>query len=296
MKLYESLFARGIVTILFPRYYFKRFLGNNKNKTDWRGKKACFTLSFDIDYTEDMRAIPSLLDTLSSYSFKACFACIGKFIEKYPEEHARIIEQGHEIVNHTYTHPDNEEWNPNQRFNELTIEQQKEEIAKFDEVCKNILNYKPMGFRTPHFGRLHSETVYTILEELDYKYSSSTVAIRTPNFGLPFMKENILEIPLSPCPKHPFGVFDSYHSFERGGGWHKKDGVFFRLFKELIQMGISTNSYINVYWDPQDIMKLNNFKNLLDYIEERQDDIWIATYQEVAEWWLKARQGGSTGW
>lgn len=285
MKICENKYARGIITVLFPRYYLKRFYANNKNKINWNGKKTCFTLSFDSDFTEDIRAIPSVLDTLSSYSFKTCFACIGKFIEKYPKEHVRIIEEGHEIMNHTYTHPDNEEWNPNQRFNELTVEQQKEEIYKCHEVCKNLLDYTPCGFRTPHFAGLHTDSVYGILKELGYKYSSSTIAVKTPNFGLPFMKDGILELPLSGCPKHPFYVFDSYHSFRAPNAAHKDEKEFYNLFKELIEIGIETNSYINVYFDPQDVVKLKNFSNILDYIEERKKNIWVVKYEDIVKRW-----------
>ena len=276
----KNKIVRYVVAKWFPTLCLKTFYSNNI-KTDWNGKKACFTLSFDSDFTEDIEAIPSLLDTLSSYSFKTSFACIGKFIEKYPKEHFRIIEEGHEIINHTYTHPDNEEWNPNQKFNELTIEEQKEEIEKCDGVCRTILNYSPIGFRIPHFGRLYTENVYPILKELGYKYSSSTVAVKTPKFGLPFVKGGIIEFPLSPCPKHPFGVFDTWHSLERGGGLHKKEGEFYKLFTELIEIGIKTNSYINVYFDPQDVVKLKEFKVMLDYIEEKRKDVWVARYEDI---------------
>lgn len=279
--MYEHKYARGIITLLFPRYYLKRFYANNRGKKSWNSKKACFTLSFDSDFTEDIEAIPSLLDTLSSYSIKTSFACIGKFIEKYPKEHIRIIEEGHEIMNHTYTHPDNEEWNPNQKFNELTIEEQKYEIKKCHDVCETVLNYAPVGFRIPHFGRLYTENIYTILKELGYKYSSSTVALRTPNFGLPFRIGGIIEFPLSPCQKHPFGVFDTWHSLKRGEGKHKKEGEFYALFKELLEIGIATNSYVNVYFDPQDIVNLKDFEQMLDYVGDRKRDICVVKYADL---------------
>lgn len=294
MKMYEHKYARGIITLLFPRYYLEKFYANKRGKKSWNSKKACFTLSFDSDFTEDIEATPSLLDTLSSYPIKTSFACIGKFIEKYPKEHIRIIEEGHEILNHTYTHPDNEKWNPNQKFNELTIEQQKYEIKKCHTVCETVLNYSPVGFRIPHFGRLYTENIYTILKELGYKYSSSTVALKTPDSGLPFMKGDILELPLSPCPKHPFGVFDTWHSLERGGGLHKKEGEFYKLFTELIEIGVKTNSYINVYFDPQDIVKIREFEMMLEHVNARRKDIRVAKYEDVAKYFgisLQSRRG-----
>ena len=256
------------------------------NQKKWNGKRAYLSLSFDCDYTKDVLSLPLLLDILSLYSFKASFACIGRFIEKYPKEHIKIIKEGHEIINHTYTHPNNEELNPNQKFNELTADQKKTEIEKCHKLCKDILKYEPIGFRVPHFGNIHTEDIYgihDILKELGYKYSSSTSAVKTPNFGLPFIKKEIMEFPLSNCPKHPFAVFDSWHSLERGNKKHTKNGEFYKLFKELIDIGIKTNSYINLYFDPMDVINLKEFKLMLNYIEEKKEDIQIATYKDIFE-------------
>lgn len=261
----------------------KSFHKNNTNQTSWNGKKACFSLSFDCDYTKDVMSIAALLDILSSYSFKVSFACIGKFVEKYPKEHMRIIREGHEIINHTYTHPNNEELNPGQTFNKITADQRRAEIEKCHTACKDILGYAPIGFRTPHFGNLHTEDVYDILTKLGYKYSSSTSAVKTPNFGLPFAKKGIMEFPLSNCPKHPFAVFDTWHSLERGNGKHKKNGEFYELFKKLMDESINANSYINLYFDPQDVINLKEFRLILDYIEQKKEDIWIATYKDIFE-------------
>ena len=275
----ESRLVANAVTLLAPVTFTKMFYGNNKGKR-WNGKKSCFTLSFDVDMTKDVKALHPLLDLLSSYSFRTCFACVGAWIEKYPEEHIRILENGHEIVNHTYSHPNNEELNP-KRFNELTIKEQKDEIEKCHEICKRVLDYAPSGFRTPHFGVLHTETVYPILNEFGYKYSSSMMAIKTPSFGSPYLKDGILELPLSLCPKHPFGVFDTWHSLERGCGTHKKEGEFHNLFKELVEIGVKTNSYINIYFDPQDVIRLKEFGRMLDYVEERKKDIWVTKYEDI---------------
>ncbi len=274
---------KRIIARIFPNYYFNSFYKNNIGGTNWNGRTACFSLSFDCDYEEDIASIPILLDVLASYSFKVSFACIGKFIEKYPEEHMKIIRGGHEIINHTNTHPNNEELNPDQKFNELAVEQKKSEIEKCHKTCVDILGYAPVGFRAPHFGRLHTEDVYDVLKELGYKYSSSTSIAGTASFGLPFLKNGIIEFPLSNCPKHPLAVFDTWHSLRRGNGKHKKSGEFYGLFKKLIDIGINTNSYINLYFDPQDVVNLEEFRLVLDYIEERRGEIYVATYKEIFE-------------
>ena len=46
-----------------------------------------------------------LLDVLAKHDVKATFFVIGNRIEKYPETSHRIIAEGHQIGNHSYTHP-----------------------------------------------------------------------------------------------------------------------------------------------------------------------------------------------
>jgi hypothetical protein len=50
-----------------------------------------------------------------------------------------------------------------------------------------------------------------------------------------------------------------------------------------VDIGIDNNSYINIYLDPQDVVELKEFKQALDYLEERKGDIWIATYRDIFE-------------
>ena len=46
-----------------------------------------------------------LLDVLAKHDVKATFFVIGNRIEKYPETSHRIIAEGHQVGNHSYTHP-----------------------------------------------------------------------------------------------------------------------------------------------------------------------------------------------
>ena len=46
-----------------------------------------------------------VLAILSTNNVKATFFCIGKNVEKNPEEYQKIIAQGHSVGNHSMTHP-----------------------------------------------------------------------------------------------------------------------------------------------------------------------------------------------
>lgn len=276
--------TRRLAGKIIPRYFFESMMGSNYDPSrQWNGKNALVSLSFDVDFSEDILVLPELVDILSSYPIKANFACVGKGILQYPREHAALVDEGHEILNHTYSHPNSDEWNPNEKFNSLDIHQQRYEIEKCDEVCRQTLGYRPRGFRIPpHFGNLYTDAIYPILTELEYKYSSSISAARSPSFGLPYVCGDITEFPVSPCPRHPFGVFDTWHSLKRGGvGSHCRDGEFFELFKELTQTGLKYHSFINTYFDPQDVVHLRDFVMILDYLDEMKNEIAIMRYDDV---------------
>jgi peptidoglycan/xylan/chitin deacetylase (PgdA/CDA1 family) len=45
-----------------------------------------------------------VLDTLKKFNAKATFFCIGENVKKYPVIFRRILQEGHEIGNHTFNH------------------------------------------------------------------------------------------------------------------------------------------------------------------------------------------------
>lgn len=97
-------------------------------------------LTFDDGPTE---FTPNFLDLLKENNIKATFFCIGKQIEKYPETFQRIIEEGHSVGNHTYSHSNNTGF--------LSTSKMIKEIEKCDEVILKIGNIKTNLYRPP-FG------------------------------------------------------------------------------------------------------------------------------------------------
>lgn len=55
---------------------------------------------------------PLLLDVLDDLHVKATFFIIGRDAQQYPELARRIAERGHEIANHTLTHPNLDQLDP----------------------------------------------------------------------------------------------------------------------------------------------------------------------------------------
>ncbi|HOW42788.1 MAG TPA: polysaccharide deacetylase family protein [Candidatus Omnitrophota bacterium] len=274
-------------TFLFPKWLHRQFLLPNLNKQiGWKQKSACLTISFDCDYPRDAEALPQVLNIFSAYAFKASFACVGHWIEKYPIEHKLIVEHGHEIINHTYSHPDNEILNPGRKFRLISRQEKIEEISRCHDICRTILGVSPTGCRIPHFKTLFTPDIYSILKELGYAYSSSTWLTSTYSHGMPFIaSDGIIEFPVSTCPKHPFTVFDTWHSLNspkllyRLG--HRSAVEYISLAKYLVQLAIETHSYINIYIDPFDVINMPGFNDLLAYIASLKDSLEVLTYTEI---------------
>jgi len=108
--------------------------------THKRTKIKEVALTFDDGPTE---FTPKFLDILQESNIKATFFCIGKQIEKYPEVFQRIIDEGHTIGNHTYSHSNNTGF--------LSTSKMIEEIERCDQVMLKIGDLKTNLYRPP-FG------------------------------------------------------------------------------------------------------------------------------------------------
>ena len=90
-------FGAAVLLWLFFRPPF------GKNTVRLNTDKRIVALTYDDGpnppYTE------RLLDVLAKHNVKATFFMIGNRIEKYPETVHRVIAEGHQIGNHTYSHP-----------------------------------------------------------------------------------------------------------------------------------------------------------------------------------------------
>ncbi|HEY4284626.1 MAG TPA: polysaccharide deacetylase family protein, partial [Chthoniobacterales bacterium] len=69
-------------------------------------------VAITFDDGPDPRWTPKILDILKAANVKAAFFLVGKNAERYPNIVRRIVDEGHEIGNHTYYHPNLAECGP----------------------------------------------------------------------------------------------------------------------------------------------------------------------------------------
>ncbi len=113
-------------------------------------KKIALTMNCAWD-AED---IDSILTTLEKCNVKITFFMVGDWVEKYPEAVKKISDKGHEIANHSNTHP---------HVNQLSLEKNREEIKACNEKIEKITGKIPTLYRGP-YGE-YNNTVVTAAEE-----------------------------------------------------------------------------------------------------------------------------------
>jgi len=95
-----------------------------------------------IDDGPDPDDTPVLLDLLDVHQTKAIFFMIGEKVRAYPELAREVLRRGHEIGNHTMTHPSGEFWS-------LGPVRTRREIVDCQEVIFETTGFRPKWFRAP---------------------------------------------------------------------------------------------------------------------------------------------------
>lgn len=233
-------------------------------------------LSFDLDYQRDTDALDRVVDAVDDVGGRMSVVAIGQLVERDPAPYRRAVDHGHELVNHTWSHPDNPVLNPDREWWDLSHDEMVDEVVRAQDSFAELVGVRPAGFRTPHFKDVHR--MLPALEAVpELRWLSSALASRTPS-GLPYhpalssvagdashlvepddarAASRLLMLPLTPCPAHRWSPFCSYHTIRRppdratGRGYHgRQDTV--RLWRELLERSASAG-YAAPYFDPHDV-------------------------------------------
>lgn len=95
-----------------------------------------------IDDGPDPHDTPLLLELLDRHQTKAIFFMIGEKVRAHPELAREVVRRGHEIGNHTLTHPAGSFWCAGPWRTQR-------EIAGCQQVIEEITGVKPRWFRAP---------------------------------------------------------------------------------------------------------------------------------------------------
>jgi len=112
----------------------------------WLGPVCCMTADGEIlvtiDDGPDPHDTPLLLDMLDRHHVKAIFFMIGEKVRAHPELAREVFRRGHDIGNHTLTHPAGSFWCAGPW-------RTRREIAGCQRAIEEITGCKPRWFRAP---------------------------------------------------------------------------------------------------------------------------------------------------
>lgn len=119
--------------------------------TEWERKyEGVFVLSasresrkiaLTFDDVPDPRYTSKVLDILKRKGVRASFFIVGTRARKHPDLVRRIHREGHDVGNHSYSHPD---------FSKMTLAQVQDQILRAETTIAGAVGFKPRLVRPPY--------------------------------------------------------------------------------------------------------------------------------------------------
>ncbi|HHT50468.1 MAG TPA: polysaccharide deacetylase family sporulation protein PdaB [Eubacteriaceae bacterium] len=159
--IYFIIFLIVCISVLYTQgmtpKVFQAFINQNRKipiySVDTQEKKIA--ISFDAAWGDEFTQ--EILDILKKYDIKSTFFLVGFWVDNYPHQVKKIHQYGHEIGNHSTTHPDLAKISKEEIIHELNVT---------GEKIEKIIGEKPILFRPP-FGS-YNDTLINTAEELGY--------------------------------------------------------------------------------------------------------------------------------
>ncbi len=250
------------------------------------GKRAAAALTFDFDAEEvwigedpenahrpgvlsqgtyaAKVAVPLILELLARHGITASFFVPARVAERHPERVRQIVEAGHELAHHGYTHT-----SPTK----LSREEEEAELIKGLEILRSF-DTDVVGYRSPSWD--FSASTEDLLQTHGFVYSSNYMDDLKP-----YRREgtSLVEVPIQ------WVLDDAAHFWFDGATWTKK---------------ISTASEVREIWEGEfrgyhrlrGAFVLTMHPQIIGrpYRLEMLDELmtWMRTFEDI--WWATCRE------
>lgn len=145
----------GIASTLGVRELVQVFAGGREPIFSGGSEQPWISITCNVAWGAEF--LPAMLATLEEHGAQATFFMEGRWVEQFPELTRHIYAQGHELGNHSYSHP-----YPTQ----ISREELRSEILETEALLENLTGVKPSLFAPP-YGDWDRQVVETAAE-LDY--------------------------------------------------------------------------------------------------------------------------------
>ena len=116
----------------------------NRFETDQPLIALTFDAGSDVGYTDD------ILDLLAREGIKATFGMTGAWAQQYPELIQRMHAEGHQLINHSWSHPS---------FPQLSREERISEIERTDALLIELTGETTRPYFRPPYGEYDAATL-----------------------------------------------------------------------------------------------------------------------------------------
>lgn len=145
--IYFSSFRQDVMGVFFAQ----KKLPIYSVETEERKISISFDAAWGDEFTDE------ILDILDKYNVKTTFFLVGFWVDRYPDMVKKISDRGHEIGNHSTTHP---------HMSKLSREQIISELNTTGEKIEKITGIRPTVFRPP-FGD-YNDLLIDTAQEIGY--------------------------------------------------------------------------------------------------------------------------------
>lgn len=138
-----------------------------------------------------------VLELFAEHGAKATFFTLGWVAERYPSLVRRIVEAGHEVASHGYSHV---------RVTQQTPAEFSADVRRTKHLLEDVSGIEVRGYRAASYS-INRDTLWALdtLNDAGYHYSSSIYPVRHDLYGMPdaprfpfrHKETGILEIPIS---------------------------------------------------------------------------------------------------
>ncbi len=171
---YTQGYTPGVLSVLF---------NNDKRLPIYSVETEHKTIAISFDAAYGDQYTPRILDILDEYNVKTTFFLVGFWVDKYGDVLEEIHRRGHEIGNHSTTHP---------QMSKLTVDEIKKELQTTSEKIKAVTGKAPILFRPP-FGDYNNKVIETAQELGYYSIQWDVDSLDWKEFGVEPVVDRVLK-------------------------------------------------------------------------------------------------------
>lgn len=156
-----------ICCMIFLPYYIGTVKSNPKNERKfyekngtvvWDAPNSKKVIALTFDDGPNKKYTPLVLDLLKQFKVKATFFLVGSCVKSNPDLVKKIFKNGHELANHTATHPD---------LRKTSLSQLQKEIETTRHEIVKITGYSTKYFRPA--GGVYNQGIVDISQKTKHK-------------------------------------------------------------------------------------------------------------------------------